>query len=126
MTFCTAINCMDGRTQVPVTSYLRERFDCAYVDTVTEAGPNRIIADNRDKPIIESILQRVRISVEKHASKGIAVVGHADCAGNPTSDDEQHIHITAAVAFIRAQFPSLPVIGLWVNDRWEVNEIAIN
>ncbi|MHA1252503.1 MAG: carbonic anhydrase, partial [Candidatus Helarchaeota archaeon] len=27
MKFCTVINCMDGRVQIPVINYLRKRFN---------------------------------------------------------------------------------------------------
>jgi hypothetical protein len=45
MHFCTVINCMDGRVQLPVNKYLQKRFNVAYVDSITEAGPVRIISD---------------------------------------------------------------------------------
>ena len=38
MCFCTAVNCMDGRVQLPVTSYLQERFNVEHVDSITEPG----------------------------------------------------------------------------------------
>jgi len=41
MEFCTAINCMDGRVQIPVISFLEERFNARYVDVISEPGPNR-------------------------------------------------------------------------------------
>jgi len=40
MIFCTAVNCMDGRVQLPVINYLKERFSANYVDMITEPGPN--------------------------------------------------------------------------------------
>ncbi len=32
MTFCTSGNCIDGRIQAPVATYLQERFRVSYVD----------------------------------------------------------------------------------------------
>ena len=40
MSFCTAINCMDGRVQLPVIRFLQERFKVDYVDVISEPGPN--------------------------------------------------------------------------------------
>ncbi len=40
MSFCTAINCMDGRTQLPVIEFLKNKLSVEYVDTVTEPGPH--------------------------------------------------------------------------------------
>jgi hypothetical protein len=41
MSYCTAINCMDGRVQLPTTAFQKERFNVDHVDMITEAGPNR-------------------------------------------------------------------------------------
>ena len=123
MKFCTAINCMDGRVQVPVIRYLQDRFDAHYVDVVSEAGPNRILAENSNTAAVKSIERRVAISVQHHHSVGIAVVGHHDCAGNPSSAVEQRRHTAAAVLSIRRMFSHVPVIGLWVNDKWDVSDL---
>lgn len=81
--FATAINCIDGRTQIPVIDYIRKKYKVDYVDMITEPGPIRVLAENTDKPTIESIKRRVGISTEKHGSVHIVIVGHHDCAGNP-------------------------------------------
>jgi hypothetical protein len=123
MGFCTAINCVDGRVQLPVIEYLRDRFKVDYVDTVTEAGPNAILAAATDASAVESIKRRVQVSVEHHRSVGIAVVGHHDCVGNPAGPERQREQTLAAVRYLRGQFAGVPVIGLWVNNAWEVSEI---
>ena len=125
MKFCTAINCMDGRVQVPVIQYLRDRFDADYVDIISEAGPNRILADGSDTPALESIDRRLRISIEHHQSVGIAVVGHHDCAGNPSSSAEQRCHTVTAILRVQERFKDVPVIGLWVDENGEVSELDI-
>ena len=124
MSFCTAINCMDGRVQLPVIAYLRERFNVQYVDSITEPGPNAILATQTDPHAIKSILARVRISLEHHGSIAIAVVGHHGCAGNPASEEEQADHTRDAVRTISLQFPDIAVIGLWVDENWEVSEVS--
>ncbi len=122
--FCTVVNCMDGRVQLPVISYLQSRFNVAYVDTITEPGPNLILARQKDQVLVQSILRRVRISVEKHSSVGIALVGHHDCAGNPAKEEEQLQHLVEGVRFFRSHFREIPVIGLWVDNNWEVKEVV--
>ena len=124
MSFCTAINCMDGRTQIPVTRYMQKRFGAEYVDIVSEPGPNRILAADEDATTIDSIKRRVQLSVERHESLGIAVIGHHDCAGNPSPAVQQTRDTLAAVRRIRKAFPQVPVIGLWVNESWEVEELG--
>ena len=123
MRFCTAINCMDGRVQIPVIQYLKDHFGAEYVDVVSEPGPNRILADGSDTSALESIERRLRMSVEHHHSVGVAVVGHHDCAGNPSPEAEQTHHTLAAVGRIRSMFGQLPVIALWVDQNWEVSEV---
>ncbi len=118
MKFATVVNCMDGRVQLAVIRYLQERFGVDCVDSITEPGPNRILGDRTDPVLVESILNRVRISVEKHGSVGIAVVGHPDCAGNPAPPGEQAAQTARAVALLRESFPGVPVIGLWVGEDW--------
>ncbi len=123
MRFCTVVNCMDGRVQVPVAQYLQDRFNVDYVDVVSEAGPNAALATGAESAVIASIERRVRISVEHHRSVGIAIVGHHDCAGNPSPELEQRQHTMAAVRRLQSWFKQVPVIGLWVDDKWEVSEV---
>lgn len=124
MSFCTVINCMDGRVQLPVITYLKVRFQVDYVDNITEPGPDGILARGDDHTLLASILRRVEISLEKHQSQGVAVVGHADCAGHPVSHDAHLRDIRSACKWLKTRFPHVPVIGLWVNERWEVEEVA--
>ncbi len=70
--FCTVVSCLDGRVQLPVIRYLQRRCNVAYVDTITEPAPNLILARQEDRDVVQSILRRGRISVEKHTSVGIA------------------------------------------------------
>ncbi len=54
MRFGTVINCMDGRVQLPVIAYLQKRFNVTYVDTITEAGPNLLLAQGEDLQLFSS------------------------------------------------------------------------
>jgi len=124
MSFCTVINCIDGRIQLPVIKYLQNRFKVTNVDNITEAGVNRVISEQKDEILIQSILRKVNISIEKHHSIGLAISGHYDCAGNPASKDEQIIHIQNAVRILKQHYNGLEIIGLWVDKDWEVHEVA--
>ncbi len=114
---------MDGRIQLPVITYLQKRFNTKYVDSITEPGPNLILAKQTDSYLVESILTRLKISVEKHKSVGVAVVGHYDCAGNPAKKEDQIQHIEESIRFIQQQYKELKIIGLWVDENWKVQEI---
>jgi len=123
VSFCTVVNCMDGRVQLPVNAYLREHFGVAYVDTVTEPGPNGILAAGTDSDRIESILHRIRLSIEHHQSVGLAVAGHHDCAGNPVPKAEQIDDTRAAIDLLHQRFPDLPMVGLWVDENGQVQPL---
>ncbi len=125
MKFCTAINCMDGRVQLPVIQFLQKHFDAEYVDMITAAGPNRILADGIHTTIDQALLDRLRISAEAHGSVGLAIVGHHDCAGNPTPEATQTAHTKEAIAFIQTLYPDMPIIGLWVDENWTVNQLDL-
>jgi hypothetical protein len=122
-TFATVLNCMDGRAQRPVTEYLCHRFGVDCVDTITEAGIVRFLGDRPDAPETLSALAKIRISTGRHGSTQIAVVAHADCAGNPVSDDEQIAQAGRAAAFLRQHFGGCQVLGLWLDAGWTVHEV---
>ena len=123
MEFCTVVNCMDGRVQIPVINYLKERFNAQYVDSITEPGPNYILAEETDFSLLQSLQTRLDISVNKHDSRAIAVAGHHDCAGNPRPKEDQLRHIAKSKKWLKNKYPQTEVIGLWVNENWEVQEV---
>ena len=123
MAFCTAISCMDGRIQLPVIVYLQKYYNAEYVDMITEAGPNLILAKRNNMAAVRSIIKRIDISVHIHQSKGIAIVGHYDCARNPAKKEKQIEHIKKAISFIRQSYDKIEIIGLWVDKHWDVNLI---
>jgi len=124
MTFCTVINCMDGRVQQPVLDYLRRRFQVPYVDTITEAGPIKHLADGLDEGTSRRILDRLEISRSRHGSRLLAIVGHHDCAGNPVPQQAQYEQLARAGALLRRRFPDMEVIALWVDEQWRVRELT--
>jgi len=122
MSFCTAITCMDGRVQLPVNNYLKKRFQTAYVDTITEPGPEQFLAEADANAHKTSILDRLAISVDNHQSRGVALICHHDCAGNPISKEEKIAQVRKAIAFLDSKIEQ-EVIGLWVDSNWDVHEL---
>jgi hypothetical protein len=120
--FVTAINCMDGRVQLPVIRYLMKTFAADYVDTITEPGPDKILGENKDSSRVNSIKERIGISLHKHHSDTIAIVSHQDCAGNPVDKQKHCAHLVDAVALLRSCYPGVRVVGLWVDEAWEVHK----
>jgi hypothetical protein len=117
---------MDGRVQLPVIQYLRKRFNTEYVDSITEPGPILILSEQEKSPLAASILNRVDVSVKKHGSRKIALVAHHDCAGNPKSKEIQLRQLEKSLLFLRKHYPNMEFIGLWVDEKWEVDEVISN
>jgi hypothetical protein len=122
--FAAAINCMDGRTQLPVIEWMKREHEADYVDTITEPGPVRILAEATDAPALESIRRRLTISVTKHGSRRVAIVAHADCAGNPVDKDTQLSQLRAAAATVLSWGIGVRVDSLWLGENWRVERVG--
>jgi carbonic anhydrase-like protein len=121
-TFATAINCMDGRTQEPIISWAKKTFEVDYVDAITEPGPDKILAEGPDT-LVESIRNRVIISVNKHGSQNVIVVSHHDCAGNPVSKEEHLDQLKKSVDVVSSWELGVKIIGVWIGEDWMVNKL---
>jgi len=120
--FGTAINCIDGRTQNPVSQWIKENYSVDYVDTVTEPGPDKVLLEvNIEK--IEQIKSKLLISIKSHNSSLIVIAGHHDCAGNPVLKDEHLTQIKKSINMIKSWNFPVKVVGVWVNDQWKVEQI---
>ena len=114
---------MDGRVQEPVIAWIRKQYAVQYVDSVTEPGPIRILADGIKPAAADSIRRRVDISVNSHGSRAIAVVAHYDCTGNPASREEQMRQLAVSVDIVQGWGYQVPVQGLWVDENWQVQAV---
>lgn len=121
--FATAINCMDGRTQLPIINYMKKKYKADHVDMITEPGPIRILAENKDKTALDSIKRRVEISTGKHGSEHIAIVGHHDCTGNPVDKETQLRQIKESIKIVRLWGFKGEIIGLWIDEDWTTQEV---
>ena len=114
---------MDGRVQFPVANWMKEQFHLDYVDIITEAGSDKLLASGQEQTV-ESIKARAQISAKAHGSRIIVIAGHDDCAGNPVSKEQHLLQIKEAVQTIRSwNLPFEKVIGVWVNKDWNIEVI---
>lgn len=116
--FATSVTCMDGRIQIPLTNWIKDKFSVDFVDAITEPGIDKTIAENID---LDSIKHKINISINAHKSKLIVISGHYDCAGNPVSNEEHIIQIKKGVEIISAWNSNVKVIGVWVDNVCNVN-----
>ncbi len=122
--FATAINCIDGRVQIPVNKYLKNKTHADYIDTITTPGADKLLSEQHDKEELRAIKKKIEISVNGHQSNTIAIIGHYDCLGNPVSEKEHFEQIKKACKNIKNWFPHCKILGLWVNNNWEVEELT--
>lgn len=121
--FGTAINCMDGRVQVPAMNWLKQKYALDYIDTITEPGPDKMLIQGKPEQV-ESIKSRVLISVNAHGSETIFIAAHHDCAGNPVSREEHIKQVRECVKVIKSwKLPVKTIIGAWINEDWTIEVI---
>ncbi|MCX6008415.1 MAG: hypothetical protein NTZ34_14335 [Chloroflexi bacterium] len=118
--FGTAINCVDGRAQLPVNNWLKQKYSLDYIDTITEPGPDKILTQGKPEQV-ESIKSRVLISVNAHGSETVLIAAHDDCAGNPVSKEEHIKQVKDCVKILRSwKLPVKTILGVWINENWSV------
>lgn len=118
--FGIAINCIDGRIQIPINQWLKANYNIDNVDTITEHGIVKLFSDSKG---IEKIKSKVTLSIKQSDSKIILVSAHHDCEGNQIQKDEQISQIKDAVVTIRSWKLAPTVIGIWVNEQFQVELI---
>lgn len=121
--FGTAINCIDGRTQEPVIDFMKQKYGIDGVDMVTFPGVDGIISSSRNSDMTALIRNAVSISIEKHGSQIIAVIGHFDCAGNPGNKEHHYGHIVKAVVEVSSWNLGAEIVGLYVNDKRQIEQV---
>jgi hypothetical protein len=121
--FGTAINCIDGRTQQVVIDHMKQNYNIDGVDMVTFPGADGIFSNEGHSEEIAIIRRAVSISIEKHGSKIIAVVGHYDCAGNPGDREYHYMHVRKAMHEVSSWDLHAEVVGLYVNDKRQIEEV---
>lgn len=122
--FGTAINCIDGRTQEPVINFMKKKYGIDGVDMVTFPGADGIFSVRENLEKIEIIRRSVSISIEKHHSRIIAIVGHFDCAGNPGDKEHHYAHIRKGLHEVSSWNFDVQIAGYYVNDELQIEEVT--
>jgi carbonic anhydrase len=113
--FATAITCIDGRVQRPVTDWVKLHLNVHHVDLITEPGPDKVLSEGPQN-LIDEIMRKVTFSVQNHFSPLVALTGHYDCAANSASKEEHVEQILEGVRVILSYKLNVRVLGLWVNE----------
>lgn len=121
--FATAIECIDGRTKKPIIDWVQQHLSVDFVDMITEPGPDKVLLQSSPEKLAD-IRRKVEISINAHNSRAVVVAAHHECAGNPVSRQEHIDAVTACTTLITSWNLDVRVIGLWVNDSWQVELIT--
>jgi hypothetical protein len=122
--FATAINCIDGRVQVPVIDWIKFHLNVDYVDLITEPGPDKAITSGSDITY-NSIYEKAKLSVKTLGSQSISIVAHHDCRANPITKEKHIEMILKCVEVIEKWRLGVRILGLWVNE-WRYVEVIID
>jgi len=118
-TFATVLGCIDGRASIPTMAYLQQVLGVDYVDYIAEPGPEKVYLEATPE-VRAALHQKLTISLQAHHSHAIAVAAHHECAGNPVSREDHEQAVLACVTQLQHWQPEVRVLGLWVNDQWQV------
>lgn len=120
--FVTVINCMDGRVQEPVIHWLKAQSGADYVDSITEAGPDKLLSEH-DAAVLARVHEKALISRDVHGSRILAMVSHEDCAGNPVPKDAHLVQLNECMEVLSSWNLRMRLLGLWVDINWQVEVI---
>ena len=120
--FATAITCIDGRVQSPVSDWVKRNAHADFVDTITWPGPDNMLT-SAPQTILDEVRRMVEISVNAHGSAFVAIAGHYDCAAFPADRARHLAAIRDAVAIIAGWGLPVRVTGLWVNEQWQIEVV---
>jgi len=112
---------MDGRVQLPVLHWIREHHNVDFVDVITEAGMDSVLASQDN---INEIIRSINISININKSARLFIVGHYDCRGNPVDEKTHREQIMNSVKRLKTHWPDHEIFGLWVNNYWQVEPVS--
>ncbi len=113
---------MDGRVQLPALEWIKTNYPVDFVDVITETGMDGVLAKQED---ISEVLRSIKVSVTLNKSTRLFVVGHYDCRGNPVDENRHLEEIIISVKRLKPLWPAQEVIGLWVNDQWQIEPVDL-
>ena len=121
-TFATAITCIDGRVQRPVTDWVKLHVNVDHVDLITEPGPDKVFSAGPIE-LVQDMMRKVSFSVQHHFSKVVILSGHDTCAANGVSREEHIEQILDGIERIQDFQLNVRIIGLWVGEFGSVEVV---
>lgn len=130
-TFATALNCIDGRAQAAVESWMRENIGVDHIDQISEPGVDRLLADG-DTSIMGPIRSKVGLSVQQNESQVVVIVGHNNYTDAPESvryisgygcADTHRGDIHRAINRVASWKIPAHILGIRLDEQWKVEVV---
>lgn len=121
--FATAINCIDGRAQVPALDWIKLHCNVHFVDLITEPGADKVLKEGPAETIA-AVRRKAEFSFHVRQSGLIAVIAHHDCLAHPVSKHEHWEDLKASVRVVSSWDWSARILGLWVNEWGSVDLVC--
>jgi hypothetical protein len=119
-TFGTAVSCIDGRVHLPVINWMRDVLAVDFVDLVTYPGADRFVTQEPERAA--SVLRpSIDISIGRHGSAVLALVGHHECAANPGTAEQHRAQLLEGLRILQQWRLDVKLIALWVNSEWQID-----
>ncbi len=117
--FATAINCIDGRVQLPVAEFIKKNYAVEYVDMITVPGPDKVLSACRNMYEIGSLKDKLLFSYNNRDSKLIFIISHYGCLGNPSVKNVHLKQLRIAMKKVKKWCAQAKVYGIWINKEWK-------
>lgn len=120
--FVAYVGCMDGRPLLSFLEHIRDTIGYhVWPDVITRPGMDKLGSEASEEQFAEL---QAQIDISKtHGSKTIYVGGHAHCAGNPDStEDEQKQQTLALARRVKEKNPNEEVVATWLFPEGEPNK----
>jgi hypothetical protein len=122
MRFGTAVSCIDGRVHLPVINWMRDMLSVDYVDLVTHPGVDGLLADEPERAS-RLLRASIDISIQRHASPVLALIGHHECAANPGTAETHREQLLRGVRALQEWNLGVKLIALWLNAECQIEVI---
>ncbi|MCA1645266.1 MAG: hypothetical protein LC797_07280 [Chloroflexi bacterium] len=118
--FGTAVTCIDGRVHLPLINWMRDMLSVDYVDLVTHPGADGFLAQEPERAG-NALRASIDVSIQRHASPVLALVGHHECAANPGSAELHREHLLQGLRVVQNWGLGVKLFALWVNADWQID-----
>lgn len=119
----TVVNCMDGTIQLPVIEFAKRLWKVGWVDMITDAAPEKILFEAKEKETILRIHQNIKTSLREQKTKHLAIVSHSGCDTNKAPNDKKVEMLHCVVGDLKKIYQDTNVIGIWIDEEGRILKI---